>query len=188
MDDVLRALKQKKQLTKRYQTRDDRETWDGLLQEIIDAADQRLWSHAGMLLERMTSALDKEGHANDEAKELYDFVIEQWKVLRNQCEAANIKVVDEDRRACEEAIAEAESALQGGRVKSTLDALGQADAAMERLRNDPRVAVRLGNSLSGYGSDSKNRSARQRIPHRSYTSQEDGHAGLKGHRSTSVRG
>ncbi|GHP04681.1 hypothetical protein PPROV_000343400 [Pycnococcus provasolii] len=48
------------------------------------------------------------------------------------------------------------------------------DAAMERLRNDPRVAVRLGNSLSGYGSDSKNRSARQRIPHRSYTSQEDG--------------
>ena len=134
MDDVLRALKQKKQLTKRYQTRDDRETWDGLLQEIIDAADQRLWSHAGMLLERMTSALDKEGHANEEAKELYDFVIEQWKVLRNQCEAANIKVVDEDRRACEEAIAEAESALQGGRVKSTLDALGQADAAMERLR------------------------------------------------------
>ena len=82
----------------------------------------------------MTSALDKEGHANEEAKELYDFVIEQWKVLRNQCEAANIKVVDEDRRACEEAIAEAESALQGGRVKSTLDALGQADAAMERLR------------------------------------------------------
>ena len=43
-------------------------------------------------------------------------------------------MVDEDRRACEEAIAEAESALQGGRVKSTLDALGQADAAMERLR------------------------------------------------------
>ena len=105
-----------------------------MLQEITDAADQRLWSHAGMLLERMTTALDKEGHASDEAKELYDFVIEQWKVLRNQCDAASIKVVDDDRRACEKAIAEAETALDGGRVKATLDALGQADAAMERLR------------------------------------------------------
>ena len=134
MDDVLRALKQKKQLTKRYQDRDDRTKWDDMLQEIVDAADQRLWSHAGMLLERMTTALDNEGHASDEAKELYDFVVEQWKVLRNQCEAASIKVVDDDRRACEEAIAEAENALKVGRVKATLDALGQADAAMERLR------------------------------------------------------
>ena len=134
MDDVLRALKQKKQLTKRYQDRDDRTKWDDMLQEIVDAADQHLWSHAGMLLERMTTALDNEGHASDEAKELYDFVVEQWKVLRNQCEAASIKVVDDDRRACEEAIAEAENALKVGRVKATLDALGQADAAMERLR------------------------------------------------------
>jgi len=134
MDDVLRALKQKKQLTKRYQNRDDRVTWDGMLQEVIDAADQRLWSHAGMLLERMTTALDNEGHAADEAKELYDFVIEQWKVLRNQCEAASIKAVDEDRRACEEAVAEAETALEGGRIEDTLAALGEADAAMERLR------------------------------------------------------
>ncbi len=134
MDDVLRALKQKKQLTKRYKSRDDRETWNAMLQEIVEAADQRLWSHAGMLLERMTSALDKEGRAGEEARELYDFVIDQWKVLRNQCEAASIKVVDEDRRACEEAIAEAQSALDGGRVEATLEALGQADAAMERLR------------------------------------------------------
>lgn len=134
MDDVLRALKQKKQLTKRYQDRDDRATWDGMLQEVIDAADQRLWSHAGMLLERMTTALDNEGHAADEARELYDFVIEQWKVLRNQCEAASIKAVDEDRRACEEAVAEAETALEGGRIEAALGALGEADAAMERLR------------------------------------------------------
>ena len=134
MDDVLRALKQKKQLTKRYQNRDDRATWDGMLQEVIDAADQRLWSHAGMLLERMTTALDNEGHAADEARELYDFVIEHWKVLRNQCEAASIKAVDEDRRACEEAVAEAETALEGGRIEAALGALGEADAAMERLR------------------------------------------------------
>ncbi|MGB0515627.1 MAG: hypothetical protein ACPGKR_01640 [Poseidonia sp.] len=134
MDDVLRALKQKKQLTKRYAERDDREKWDAMLEEITQAADERSWSHAGMLLERMTSALDKEGHASDEATELYDFVVDQWKVLRNQCEAASIKVTDDDRRACEAAIAEAESMLGVGRIEETLDALGQADGAMERLR------------------------------------------------------
>ena len=37
----------------------------------------------------MTSALDPEGH--EEARELYDFVSQQWGVLRNQCEAASIK-------------------------------------------------------------------------------------------------
>ena len=134
MDDVLRALKQKKQLKKRYAERDDRARWDAMLEEITQAADERSWSHAGMLLERMTSALDKEGHASDEATELYDFVVDQWKVLRNQCEAASIKVTDDDRRACESAIAEAESMLKVGRIEESLDALGQADAAMERLR------------------------------------------------------
>jgi hypothetical protein len=134
MDDVLRALKQKKQLKKRYAERDDRARWDAMLAEITQAADERSWSHAGMLLERMTSALDKEGHASDEATELYDFVVDQWKVLRNQCEAASIKVTDDDRRACESAIAEAESMLKVGRIEESLDALGQADAAMERLR------------------------------------------------------
>ena len=55
-------------------------------------------------------------------------------MLRNQCEAASIKVTDDDRRACEAAIAEAESMLSVGRIEETLDALGQADGAMERLR------------------------------------------------------
>ena len=48
------------------------------------------------------------------------------------------------------------------------------DKAMDRLRTDPRVAVRLGSGLAGYGSDTKNRAARQRIPHRTYTSAHDG--------------
>ena len=87
-----------------------------------------------MLLEQMTSALDREGHAMEEARELYDFVSQQWGVLRNQCEAASIKAVDEDRRACEEAIAGAEESLGIARIEEALEFLGSADAAMERLR------------------------------------------------------
>ena len=134
MDDVLRALKQKKKLVARYTGRDDQETWDSMLANIVQAADDRAWSHAGMLLEQMTSALDREGHAMEEARELYDFVLEQWGVLRNQCEAASIKAIDEDRRACEEAIAAAEQSLKVARIEEALEFLSSADVAMERLR------------------------------------------------------
>ena len=134
MDDVLRALKQKKKLVARYTGRDDQETWDSMLANIVPAADDRAWSHAGMLLEQMTSALDREGHAMEEARELYDFVLEQWGVLRNQCEAASIKAVDEDRRSCEEAIAAAEQTLEVARIEEALEFLSSADVAMERLR------------------------------------------------------
>ena len=134
MDDVLRALKQKKKLTKRFEHRDDRADWETMLADIVKAADEKTWSHAGMLLEQMTAALDREGHAVEEAQELYDFVTEQWAVLRNQCEAANIKATDEDRRACEEAVALAGEHLEVARLEPALEALGVADGAMERLR------------------------------------------------------
>lgn len=39
---------------------------------------------------------------------------------------------------------------------------------LDKLRDDPRVTVRLGTPISGYGQESRNRAARQRIPHRAY--------------------
>ena len=53
----------------------------------------------------MNQDLDKEGKASEEALELYDFVMDEWRVLRNQCEAAGIAVDDEDRRATEQSVA-----------------------------------------------------------------------------------
>ena len=40
------------------------------------------------------------------------------------------------------------------------------DAAMEKLREDVRVSVAVGTPMTGYGSESRSRSARHRIPHR----------------------
>ena len=134
MDDVLRALKQKKKLKQRYEGREDKDRWEAMLSDIVAAADDRIWSHAAMLLEQMTTALDRDGHALEEARELYDFVAQQWAVLRNQCEAAHIKATDEDRRTVEEAVAKAEAHLDVARLEDALDALGVADGAMERLR------------------------------------------------------
>ena len=46
-----------------------------------------------------------------------------------------------------------------------------------QVKGDPRVTVRLGTPISAYGQESRNRAARQRIPHRSWT---DG-SGLEHH-------
>lgn len=87
-----------------------------------------------MLLDRMTSQLDKAGQEADEALELYDFVLDEWRVLRNQCDASNIGVEDDDRRACEQAVALAGERLGESDIAACLNHLSDADAAMERLR------------------------------------------------------
>ncbi|KAL6557258.1 mitochondrial import inner membrane translocase subunit tim21 [Orobanche minor] len=45
--------------------------------------------------------------------------------------------------------------------------------ALDRVQNDGQVRVRLGSPITGYGSESRNRAARQRIPNRTWTD-EDG--------------
>ncbi|WOH09280.1 hypothetical protein DCAR_0728736 [Daucus carota subsp. sativus] len=45
--------------------------------------------------------------------------------------------------------------------------------ALKRVQNDSQVSVRIGSPVTGYGQDSRNRAARQRIPHRIWTD-EDG--------------
>jgi len=40
---------------------------------------------------------------------------------------------------------------------------------LEKLQDDPRVIVRLGAPLKGFGADSRNRRARQAIPHQTYS-------------------
>ena len=39
-------------------------------------------------------------------------------------------------------------------------------AALDRIREDPRLTVRLGSPLTGYGQEARSRAARQRISHR----------------------
>ncbi|KAK4488540.1 hypothetical protein RD792_004304 [Penstemon davidsonii] len=45
--------------------------------------------------------------------------------------------------------------------------------ALDRIQNDSQVRVRIGHPITGYGSESRNRAARQRVPHKTWTD-EDG--------------
>jgi len=134
MEDVRRALRQKVHLISRWKDREDSAEWNARLVEIEESTDSLQWTHAATLLERLTKDLDSEGKASDEASELLEFIREEWKALRNQCEASGIKVDDEERHSTEEAIAIAEEAHKAGRIDEALESLGLADGFMERLR------------------------------------------------------
>ena len=134
MDIVRRALRQKVHLISRWLEREDASDWNGRLIEIENAADSLEWTHAATLLERLTKDLDAEGKSSDEASELLEFVMDEWKTLRNQCDASGIKVDDEERRSTEEAIGLAQEAHKVGRIDEALESLGLADGFMEKLR------------------------------------------------------
>ena len=134
MEDVRRALRQKVHLITQWSGRDDASDWDARLVEIEEQADQKQWTHAATLLDRMTRDLDSEGKASDEVSELLDFIKTEWSSLRNRCDAASIKATDEERRSTEESIGLAIEAHKAGRADEALEALGLADGFMERLR------------------------------------------------------
>ncbi len=134
MDDTRRALRQKKKLVKQFENRQDNDEWQAKLDEIIKAADDKQWTHAATLLDRMTAELDKSGKETEEAKELLDFVSDEWKILRNQLEAAMIKPDDKERLECEACVAKASEALGLSNVEECLENLSKADDLMEKLR------------------------------------------------------
>ena len=134
MESVRRALRQRKKIIGRFENFEDSEAWMNRFKQIQNASDERQWSHAATLLERLTIDLDALGNEQAEAQSLLDFVRQEWSVLRNQCNASSIPVTDEDMKKTEASIALAEERLRFGQVEVALEQLGQADASMERLR------------------------------------------------------
>ena len=134
MGDVQRALRQKKNIQKRWEGHIDADAWEERLKDVAAASKRKSWSHAAALLERLTSDLDALDAASGDANELLTYVQDEWSKLRKKLEAAGIKAIDGERAACEKAVGNADSAYKEGRLEDTLTALGEADGLMEKLR------------------------------------------------------
>lgn len=134
MDLVNRGLRQSSKLSKQWKGRDDQEDWNTRLEEIETLADSSDWSTAAARLNELTKDLDSANKSNEEAKELLEFIQDEWKIVVNQCNASGIKATDSDRMEGEESIAIAIDALSAGNVDQTIQALQIADSAIERLR------------------------------------------------------
>ena len=134
MGDVQRALRQKKNIQKRWEGHIDADAWEERLKDVAAASKRKSWSHAAALLDRLTTDLDALDTASGDANELLTYVQDEWSKLRKKLEAAGIKAIDGERAACEKAVGNADSAYKEGRLEDTLTALGEADGLMEKLR------------------------------------------------------
>ena len=136
MDDVLRALKQKKHLIQKWKDRDDKSEWDAKLEQIELTAEDLSWTHALKLLSDLTKELDGQSQIKTEVIELLEYLKEQWKILRNQCEASNMDMTDSRFVEIDGTMSEINDKLEAGMYEKCFLQLSHVDEAMESLRRE----------------------------------------------------
>ena len=134
MQEVQRALRQKKQIIARFPSGQASHVWRSRLEEVETAASSGAWVNASQSLTSLTDDLATYESEASEAKELLDFVQSEWSELRRRLDSSSIAPTDESRRATEAAVNEATQALDSGEIQDCLTALGNADELLEGLR------------------------------------------------------
>ena len=134
MDYTRRAMKQKKKLLKNVEGTTRESEWKKRIQDIEAMMKDSRWTKAEELLQGLTKDLDSNVQEREEAKKLFEFIVEEWNVLRNQCEASGIGVQDEQRKSCEAEISVARQHVEDGNVKDVLASLATCDELMEKIR------------------------------------------------------
>tara|TARA_Y100000741_G_scaffold361038_1_gene344319 strand:- start:852 stop:2420 length:1569 start_codon:yes stop_codon:yes gene_type:complete len=134
MQEVQRALRQKKQISARFPSGQANQFWQSRLEEVEAAASSGAWTNASQSLTSLTNDLATYESEAGEAKELLDFVQSEWSELRRRLDSSSITPTDESRRATEAAVNKATQALDSGQIQDCLTALGKADELLEGLR------------------------------------------------------
>ena len=134
MQEVQRALRQKKQISARFPSGQANQFWQSRLEEVEAAASSGAWTNASQSLTSLTNDLATYESEASEAKELLDFVQSEWSELRRRLDSSSIAPTDESRRATEAAVNKATQALDSGQIQDCLTALGKADELIEGLR------------------------------------------------------
>ncbi len=131
---VQRALRQKQSIIDRIPSGDFATQWLEKIGEIESLADSGSWMKASESLNSLTSDLDSLGSRISEAREMLDFISQDWIKLRNRLESTGIGPDNSDRSNTEKALSLAEGSLSDGRIEDCLESIGVADSAMESLR------------------------------------------------------
>jgi len=134
MQEVQRALRQKKKISSRFPMGQAKQSWQVRLAEVESAASSGEWATASLSLTSLTNDLAVYESEVNEAKELLDFVQSEWSELRRRLDSSSISPTDESRRATEAAVNGATQALESGEIQECLTALGKADELLESLR------------------------------------------------------
>ena len=134
MQNVQRALRQKKKLVTRFPNGQSGDNWRNQLKNIEDEANSEEWVEASRLLDILTKELQIFEKSKSEALELYSFVETEWIELRKKLDSSNIKVNDPMRINAENKLSECKRLYDEGDIDSTLSLLGETDELIENIR------------------------------------------------------
>ena len=134
MQNVQRALRQKKKLVTRFPNGQSGDNWRNQLKNIEDEANSEEWVEASRLLDILTKELQIFEKSKSEALELYSFVETEWIELRKKLDSSNIKVNDPMRINTENKLSECKRLYDEGDIDSTLSLLGETDELIENIR------------------------------------------------------
>ena len=131
---VQRAMRQRKSIEGEIPLGDLGSEWREMLDQVQSLADSGNWVEANQSMQTLTTELDSLSSRKREAREMLDFLVDDWRKLRNRLDSSGVSANNEMRVETERALSESENSLSQARIDSCLESLGKADSAMEALR------------------------------------------------------
>ena len=131
---VQRALRQRKIIEKKLPSGDERSNWIDRIDEIENLANLGQWIEASETLESVTSDIEELKSNIEEAREMLNFLNDDWKKLRKKLESSGKPPDDPMRLRSEKCLIDSEKAISEGRIDDGLRYLSEADTVMESLR------------------------------------------------------
>ena len=131
---VQRSLRQVKSIEDRIPSGGSGSEWSRRLVEAKSSADAGKWIEAAESLSALAGELDDFHSSVEEAREMLEFLVGDWRKLRKRLESSGYGSDNKDRISTEEYLAAAERALSEGEIDDCLESLGEADSSMEALR------------------------------------------------------
>ena len=131
---VQRSLRQVKSIEDRIPSGGSGSEWSRRLVEAKSSAGAGKWIEAAESLSALAGELDDFHSSVEEAREMLEFLVGDWRKLRKRLESSGYGSDNKDRISTEEYLAAAERALSEGEIDGCLKSLGEADSSMEALR------------------------------------------------------
>ena len=131
---VQRALRQRKSIEDEIPRGEVGSEWSDRLEQVTSLAESGNWVEANDSMQELTTELDSLSSRKSEAREMLDFLVDDWRKLRNRLDSSGVSANNEMRIETERALSESEKSLSEGRIDFSLELLGKADTAMEALR------------------------------------------------------
>ena len=131
---VQRALRQRKSIEDEIPPGDAGSEWRDRLEEVASLAESGNWAEANDSMQNLATELESLSSRKREAREMLDFLVDDWRKLRNRLDSSGVSANNEARVETERSLSESENSLSEGRIDSCLELLGKADSAMEVLR------------------------------------------------------